>query len=423
MGILFVTFFIFLLLSVPIGVAVILSSLIAILTADVLNISFIARTIITTYDSFPLLAVPLFMLAGEIMGKGGISVKLFNFAHYFLGRYTGGVPMAVVLACLLFGALSGAGAADTAAIGSVMIPAMVRMGYSMVFSATLVAAAGGLAVIMPPSLPMIMYGVSSNASIGALFLGGVIPAFIIASMLCVYCHVYCRIKGYTNEKMNISVEHHSFWEVFRDSFWALLSPVIILGGIYGGIFTPTEASGIIAMYSLFISMCVYKTVKIRELTDILKTSGSMVGPVLIIMGGAVVFTKILLVLRVPQELTEFLLSISRNPIIILIMLNILLLVVGVFMDTLSSILIFTPILLPVVKSIGMDPVHFGVMMVVNLAIGFITPPMAVNLFVVSGITGLSIEKLARGILIPLLVLLLGLMMVTYIPSLTMFLNS
>lgn len=421
MVLLFGLLLLFLALSVPVGISIGMSAITTIGLTGVLDMGVITRSIVTAYDSFPLLAVPLFVLAGEIMCKGQLSEKLFDFGRIFLGRFTGGIPMAVVVACLIFGALSGSGAADTAAIGAIMIPAMVRMGYDKVFCATLVAAAGGLATIMPPSMSMIMLGITTNTSIGSLFKGGILPAFLVAGALMVYCNIYCRIKGFTNDKLALPPIKHPL-AVIKDAFWALLTPIIIMGSIYGGLCTPTEAAGLVVVYSLIISLFVYRSIKLSEIVEVLRAAVMTTGPIMVMLGGATVFSRVLTVMHVPEQIAAGLLSISQNPIIILLLINLLLLIVGIFMETLSSVMILSPILLPVAIQLGMNPIHFGVVMVLNLVIGFITPPMAMNLFVVSSITDLSIEKLSKGIIIPLLIMIACLVIVTAFPAFTMALQ-
>ncbi|MCI8609941.1 MAG: TRAP transporter large permease [Firmicutes bacterium] len=414
MAMLFGLLIVFMILSIPVGVSVGLSSVLTALSTGIMSGGYALRTLVSAYDSFPILAVPLFLLAGEIMSRGGISERLFDLAHLVVGRFTGGVPMAVVACCLMFGALSGAGAADTAAVGAIMIPAMVRMGYPKAFSASIVACAGGLAIVMPPSLSLILYGVGTGESIGSLFKAGILPACIVALFLMIYCYFFCRRRDLTNENVKVNQEK-SPWQIIKSSFLAILMPVIILGGIYGGYFTPTEAAGIATAYGFIVSVFVYKTVKLSECYDILLTSAKQVGPILIILGGATIFGNILILNEVPQQVADMILSITDNKFLFLLFVNVLLLLVGIFMETLSSVMILAPILCPVAVSMGIDPVHFGIIMVVNLAIGLMTPPMAVNLFIVSSISKLSIEELVKEIWKPFLILIAALLVVTYVP--------
>lgn len=413
MATLFLILFVLVACTVPMGTSIGLASIITGLSTGTMTGEYIVRTIITSYDSFNIIAVALFLLAGEIMGRGGISEKLFNLARLAVGRFTGGVPMAVVIACLMFGALAGAGAACTAAVGCIMIPQMIRMGYGRGFSAAIVAAAGGLAIIMPPSLPFILYSVGSGTSIGDQFMAGIVPAVFITLLLMFYCWLHCKRHGLTNENIDLTVPGKPL-EVIKDSFLAMLMPLIILGGIYGGWFTPTEAAAVAVAYGLIISMFVYRTLSLKELYETLLAAAKSSCTILFILGNATIFGRILTLLEIPQQITEMLLAISDNKVVFLILVNILLIIVGVFMETLSSVMILTPILVPAATALGVDPIHFGVIMAVNLAVGFITPPMAINLFIASDIAKIKVEELVKHILPTVAVLLVGLLFITYI---------
>lgn len=414
MSIMFVLLIALMALAVPVGVSVGLSSLITALSTGAMSGSFALRTLVSAYDSFPIIAVPLFLLAGEIMSRGGISERLFDLARLFVGRLTGGIPMAVVVCCLLFGALSGAGAADTAAVGAIMIPAMIRMGYPKGFAAAIVACAGGLAIVMPPSLSLILYGVGTGESVGGLFKAGIFPACIVSVCLMIYCFIFCKKNHLTNDTLALTVQK-SPWTVIKNSILAVTMPVIILGGIYGGYFTPTEAAGVAVFYGLLVSIVFYKTIKIRDLYDIILTSAKQVGPILIILGGATIFSTLLIMGEIPQKVATFILTITDNKIIFLLIVNVMLLLVGIFMETLSSVIILAPILCPVAVALGINPIHFGIIMVVNLAIGLITPPMAVNLFIVSSIAKTSVSDLVKSIWKPFIVMIIALLAVTYLP--------
>jgi C4-dicarboxylate transporter DctM subunit len=402
------------LVSVPVGFSIGISAIIGGITSGAFDFDFVARSMVTAYDSFPVLAVPLFILAGEVMSRGTIAERLFDLVRLFVGRFTGGIPMAVVGACLLFGAMSGSSAADTAALGIIMIPALHKMGYPLVFVCSIIAAAGGLAVIMPPSITMIMYGVTANVSIGQMFISGIIPSIVFAVMLMFYCNIYCRIKGLTADRLQLPEEKPPLI-VLKRSVLAALGPVIILGGIYGGIFTPTEAASVAVVYSLVVGWLIYRVLNFKDVIEIFRSTSELMGPILIILGAAIVFGRALSFMQVPEAIANGILGISENPAIVLLVINLLLLLVGVFMETLSSILILTPILLPIALDIGMHPVHFGLMMIVNLEIGFITPPMAINLIIVSSIAKIPMEKVAKGIVIPFLLYLLGLLVIIYVP--------
>lgn len=416
--VLFVSFAIFLLLSVPIGIALGLSTLVTILYSGSLPLEFLAKELITSVDSFPLMAVPFFILAGEIMGRGGISDRLFRVANSLVGNKTGGFAIATIITCMFFAAISGSGPATVAAIGGIMIPAMVRQGYDKRFATAVVCAAGSLGVIIPPSIPMVIYGVVGSVSIANMFIAGIIPGLLVGFALILYAYFYSKKMGYTGlkEKTSLSNIAKSVW----DAKWALLIPVIILGGIYGGIFTPTEAAVIAVVYGLIAGLLLYGELKIKDLPSVFANSALTTATILIIVGTATAFGRFLTIERIPDQVAQAMLSISESPIVIILLITLLLLIVGCFMDTLAAIIILTPILLPIAVSIGYDPIHFGIIMVLNLAIGFITPPLGVNLFVGSGISGLSIEQLSKAIVPFFFVMLLTLFIVIFIPQISLF---
>ncbi|AIY06662.1 C4-dicarboxylate ABC transporter, permease protein [Planococcus sp. PAMC 21323] len=417
-AVLFGSFALLLILTVPIGIAIGLSTLITIMYTGSLPVEFLAKELITSVDSFPLMAVPFFILAGEIMGKGGISERLFNVANALVGNRTGGFAIATIITCMFFAAISGSGPATVAAIGGIMIPAMVRQGYDIKFATATVAAAGSIGVIIPPSIPMVIYGVTGSVSIGDLFIAGIIPGVLVGLAMIAWAYFYSKRKGYKGleEKTSFKKIGIAFWE----AKWALLIPVIILGGIYGGYFTPTEAAVIAVVYGLFAAMVLYRALKIRDLPKVIIDSALTTATVLIIVGTANAFGRLLTIEQVPVQIADALLSISTNQYVIILLIMLLLLVVGMFMDTLAAIIILTPILLPIAVQIGYDPVHFGILMVVNLAIGFFTPPVGVNLFVASGISGVSIESLSRAVLPFVTSMIITLLFLTFVPAITMF---
>ncbi|GEN54677.1 TRAP transporter large permease [Halobacillus faecis] len=419
--VLFGTFALFLLLSVPIGIALGLSTLATIFYTGAIPVQFLMKELVTSVDSFPLMAVPFFILAGEIMGKGGISERLFNFANALVGNKTGGFAMATIVTCMFFAAISGSGPATVAAIGGIMIPAMVRQGYDKKFATATVAAAGSIGVIIPPSIPMVIYGVVGGASIGDMFIAGIIPGFIVGGALLAWAYIYSRQQGYKGlaEKTSLATIGKTFWE----AKWALVIPVIILGGIYGGIFTPTEAAVIAVVYGMIAGLFLYRELSIKDMPKIFADSALTTATVLIIVGSATAFGRLLTIEQIPTQVANFMLSISENEIILILLITLLLLIVGCFMDTLAAIIILTPILLPIAVNLGYDPIHFGIIMVVNLAIGFITPPLGVNLFVGSGISGLSIEQLSRAIIPYFFAMIFSLLMITFIPELSLWLIS
>lgn len=419
LAVLFGSFALLLILTVPIGIAIGLSTLVTIMYSGSLPVEFLAKELVTAVDSFPLMAVPFFILAGEIMGKGGISERLFNVANALVGNKTGGFAIATIITCMFFAAISGSGPATVAAIGGIMIPAMVRQGYDIKFATAVVASAGSIGVIIPPSIPMVIYGVTGNVSIGDLFIAGIIPGIFVGLSMIVWAYIYSKKKGYKGmgEPTSLKKIGTALW----DAKWALLIPIIILGGIYGGIFTPTEAAVIAVVYGLFASIIIYRELKFKELPKVIIDSALTTATVLIIVGTANAFGRLLTIEQIPGEIAEGLLSISTNSIVIILLITVLLLIVGMFMDTLAAIIILTPILLPVAVQIGYDPVHFGILMVVNLAIGFITPPVGVNLFVASGISGVSIEALSKSVLPFLIAMLFTLLFITFIPQIALIL--
>jgi C4-dicarboxylate transporter DctM subunit len=419
--ILFGGFAILLLLGVPIGIALGIATLVTMLTFDILPMNFLFKELVTSVDSFPIMAVPFFILAGEIMGKGGISERLFKVANVLVGDKTGGFAIATIITCMFFAAISGSGPATVAAIGGIMIPVMVKQGYDKKFATAVVVSAGSIGVIIPPSIPMVIYGVTGSVSIGNLFIAGIFPGILVGIGLIGWTYIYSRRMKYrgTSEKTTLKGIAVAFW----DAKWALLIPVIILGGIYGGYFTPTEAAVIAVVYGLFAGMVVYKQLKIKDLPGVLSSAALTTATVLIIVGTATAFGRLLTIEQIPSQVASAMMSVSNNTYVIMLLITLLLLVIGCFMDTLAAIIILTPILLPVAYTLGIDPVHFGIIMVVNLAIGFITPPLGVNLFVGSGISGLSIEALSKAVIPFFIAMLFTLMMITYIPQISLFLLS
>lgn len=415
--VLFGSFAILILLTVPIGIALGMASLVTIIYSGALPTEFLFKELITSVDSFPLMAVPFFILAGEVMGQGGISERLFSVANSLVGNKTGGFAIATIITCMFFAAISGSGPATVAAIGSIMIPSMVKQGYDKKFSTAVVAAAGSIGVIIPPSIPMVIYGVSGSASIGDLFIGGILPGILVGLALATWAYIYSKAKGFkgSDEPTSIKKILKSIW----DAKWALLVPVIILGGIYGGFFTPTEAAVIAVVYGLIAGWGIYRELKIKDLPKVLIDSSLMTATILIIVGTATAFGRLLTIEQVPNKIADGLMSFSENPIIIMMLITVLLLIIGCFMDTLAAIIIMTPILLPIAVEIGYDPIHFGIIMVTNLAIGFITPPLGVNLFVATGISGLSIESLSKAIILPFLAMLIALLIIIFIPALSL----
>jgi C4-dicarboxylate transporter DctM subunit len=414
-------FFCLLLFTIPVAIGLGYAALVpAWLGAPGINPGIVIRAIITALDSFPLLAVPLFMLAGDLMTQGGLAKRLFSVADAVLGRFNGGLAIATVAACMLFGAISGSSPATVAAIGSMTIPLLVKNGYELRFSAALITAAGTLGVIVPPSIPMIIYGMAAGVSVSELFIAGVFPACVIGFLLMSYAYWY----GTKNKsRITTTAGTVSVPKALLESFWALLAPVIVLGGIYSGVFTPTEAAAIAVAYSVIVSVHVFRELTYRQILMVIAGTALTIAPILIIAGTGAAFGRVLTLLKVPTIIGNLINGAVSDQVILLLAVNAFLLIVGMVMETLAAIIVLTPILLPTAVAYGVDPIHFGLIMVVNLAIGFVTPPVGTNLFIASGLTNLSVVQICKGLVVPLIMLLIGLMIITYVPELSLYLPS
>lgn len=419
--VLFGTLVIALILNMPVGIAIGLSSLCAVLADGRLSSLYIVQQLVTSADSFPLMAIPLFILAGELMGAGGVSKRLLNVCNVFLGRFTGGLATVTVVLCMFFAAVSGSGPATVAAIGSMVIPTMLQKGYSKSFTLALIATAGSIGVIIPPSIPMVVYGVSTSTSISSLFMAGFLPGLLIGSSLILMSYIYCRRHGWKGDDRRYTFREKM--EALWDAKWALINPIIILGGIYAGVFTPTEAAAVAAVYAFICGVFIYRELDFKQLFGTLGSACSTTGTTMVIIGCATAFTRILTIEKIPDTITTGILNFSDNMIVILLLINLLLLVVGCFMDTTPAMMVLSPILLPIAMQFGVDPIHFGLIMVVNLAIGFITPPLGINLFVAARVGGSSLEIVCSGIIKFILVMILDLLLITFIPGISMILPN
>lgn len=411
----------FLVLSVPVGIALGLAVVSTIVYDGGLELSYLAQGMTTSLDSFPLLAVPFFILAGELMGKGGISKRLLRAAGLFFGKFTGGLALVAIVACMFFAAISGSAPATVAAIGGIIVPEMLGKGYSRKFSAGLIATAGTIGVVIPPSIPMVIYGVATGASISSMFIAGFFPGFLIGGILMVLAYYISKKNGYVGSAQTYTKEERK--AIMREARWSLLVPIIVLGGIYGGIFTPTEAAAVAVIYGFVIGMFVYKDLTWRDLPNLLCNAALITATSMIVMGTATTFGRILTIEQIPVRLAEGILAYSSNPIVVIGLINILLLFVGCFMDTLAAIIILAPILWPVAQAVGFNIYHFGMIMVVNLAVGFITPPLGVNLFVTCGIAKMTLEDVVKAIVPWLVAMLLALVVLTAFPSISLWLPS
>lgn len=420
----FMIFVVCLVIAIPVSIALGIVSILpgAFDPSFTASGQFVIRSMLGGIDSFPLLAVPMFVLSGILMARGGISRKLFDVFAYFLGKRTAGMPCAVIVTCLFYGAISGSAPATVAAVGSMTIPVLCQLGYDRDFSTAIVAVAGGLGVIIPPSIPFIMFGMASGESVSDLFISGIVPGIIISVLLMVYAFYYCKKHGEDKEKIasEVNVLHEKgLVAVCKESFWAVLNPVIILGCIYTGVASPTEAAVISVFYALFISLFVYKSIRGRDLWPILVESVRTYAPILFILAASTAFSRVLTLMQVPQIVSAWILTHFTNKILLLLVINLFLLLVGMVMDTTPAILILTPILLPIVTAAGMNPIHFGVMMVVNLAIGFVTPPIGVNLFVASSLTDIPVMHIAAKAMPMIVYFLVALLLITFIPGISL----
>ena len=425
-GVIFLIFFICLMIAIPISISLgIVSILPGILDSSfTVSAKYIVRSMFGGLDSFPLLAVPMFIFSGILMARGGISKRLFNVFSYFLGKFTAGIPCAVIVTCLFYGAISGSAPATVAAVGSMTIPFLCELGYDKKFATAIVAVAGGLGVIIPPSIPFIMYGTTTGESVCDLFMAGIIPGVIIAALLMIYSIVYCNKYGEDREKINKvtgELRKNGLFKLLKESFFALLSPIIILGCIYSGVASPTEAAVISVFYAVILSVFIYKSIEIKDIFDVCVETIRTFAPILFILATSVAFSRVLTLMQVPQIVSEWILTNFSNKITILLVINLVLLAVGMVMDTTPAILILTPILLPIVTAIGVNPIQFGVIMIVNLAIGFITPPIGINLFVASSLTDVPVMDIAKKSIPMIICFLIALLLFTFIPSISLML--
>ena len=386
----------------------------------------VVRAMFSGMNSFTLLAVPLFMVSGMIMAEGGLSKRLFDFFAYFIGNKRAGFPCAVVVTCMFYAAISGSSPATVSAVGAMTIPFLVDLGYDMVFATAIVTVAGGLGVIIPPSISYIVYAAAASASPSALFIAGIIPGVLIGVALMAYCWIYCKRKGEDREKLEANykaIRAKGFWPLLKESFWALLTPVIILGCVYSGICSPTEAAVISVIYGLFVCIVIYKTIKIKDIGKVFIAGAKTYVNILFVIAAATAFARAMTLLRYPQTISKAVLAITNNKYIILLLMNLIMLVCGMIIDNIPNIMILTPILLPIAKAVGIDPTHFGIVMTVNLAVGMVTPPMGINLFVASGMTKIPMLKLAKACIPFLIAFLVCLLLITFIEPLSLFLPS
>ena len=407
-------------LSISIAVSIGGAGMLGIALFDPERLVLAPKEMFTAIDKFPLAAIPFFILAGNLMETGGISRRLVDFAKSLVGGVQGGLPMTCVLTCMIFAAVSGSSVATTFAIGAVLIPALIKHGYPTPYAAALQATSAELGVIIPPSIPMILYGVSAEVSIGELFIAGFGPGLLIGGALMLFVHLYCRYKGWGK---NDGDGRLGVGKASLNAAWALLMPVIILGGIYGGIFTPTEASVVAVFYALIVGMLIHRELSFKDVLPVLRKSVISSAVIIFIIANAGLFAFIITRAGVPEAIGEWLSEVLQSPLWFLLGVNAALFVIGMFIETSAAIIVLAPILVPVAIHFGVDPVHFGTIMVVNLALGMITPPFGVNLFAACTVAKISLDQIVKHLLPFVLVIIGCLMLITYIPSISLALRD
>jgi tripartite ATP-independent transporter DctM subunit len=418
-AVLFGSFLLLIILTVPIGYAIGIATLIALVLFSDVPLVMISQNCVAGVDSFPLMAIPFFILAGNIMSTGGIAKRLLDFCNVCFGAITGGLAMVTTLACMFFAALSGSAVATTSAIGTFMIPAMKEKNYDEGFSAALSAAAGTIGIVIPPSIPLVLYGVVVGVSITDLFIAGLIPGILMGITLLVVCYFISKKNGYTGTGHRPTLKE--IWTSFKSAIWALLAPGIILGGIYKGIFTPTEAAVVAVLYSIIISILVYRELTWQGFYKAMYDTMMINGLTTFMVGVSMAFASYLAMEQIPTIITNALINLTDNGFVLFLIVSLFLLIVGSLIDPIPAIIILSPILLPVMTKFGMSPVTFGVVIVANLAIGYITPPYGVNLFVAMAIANISMERMMKYIIFLFLALLVALLITVYFSPVTMFL--
>ncbi|HNK52917.1 MAG: TRAP transporter large permease [Rubrivivax sp.] len=406
-------------LSVSVAVSIGLAAIVGI-QASQAHMLISAKEMFNAINKFPLAAIPFFILAGNLMETGGISRRLVEFAKSLVGGVQGGLPMTCVLTCMIFAAVSGSSVATTFAIGAILIPALIKHGYPTTWAAALQATSAELGVIIPPSIPMILFGVSAEVSIGELFIAGFGPGLLISGALMLFVWLYCKWQGWGR---NDGDGRLGVVAATRQAAWALLMPVIILGGIYGGIFTPTEASAVAVLYALVVGMLIYREIGVKDLYVTLRKSVVSSAVIMFIIANAGLFAFLITRAGVPEAIGHWLEQVLQNPALFLLGVNAALFVIGMFIETSAAIIVLAPILVPVAQRFGIDPVHFGLVMVVNLALGMITPPFGVNLFAACTVARISLDKIIRHLVPFVGVVLACLMVITYVPTLSLALRD
>ena len=414
---LFVVFFVYLVLGMPLAICLGLSVITTFWYHEALPLMAVAQKLYNGLDHFALMAIPFFILASNIMSSGGVSKRLIDVCNAFVGHYKGGLAVASIVSCMFFAAISGSSPSTVVAIGTIMIPAMIASGYGDRYTVGLLGSAGSLGILIPPSIPMIVYGVATEQSVGKLFMAGVGPGIFLGCLFIITAVIYAKVKGF---KGGTVVPWKDRLVLLWKALPGLFMPFLILGGIYGGIFTPTEAAAVAVFFALFVGLFVYKDLKIRDIPKVFVRSAVMSAMILFIITNAMLFAFILTTEGIPSAIAAFIIKHAVTPWVFLLFVNILLYFVGDFMEPSAAILILAPLFLPIVLKLNIDPIHFGIIMTVNMEIGMITPPVGLNLFVASGISGLSLWDVFKGAAPFMIVMLTALLIITYIPTISLW---
>jgi C4-dicarboxylate transporter DctM subunit len=417
---LFATLFVFLFMGMPIAISLGLSSVLTILLFSTDSLASLSLKFFQTMENFTLLAIPFFILSGAFLTTGGVAKRLIVFATALVGHIRGGLAMGAVLSCMLFAAISGSSPATVVAIGTIVIGGMVRAGYSKEFAAGVICNAGTLGILIPPSIPMVVYAAATETSVGRLFMAGFLPGLVLGIMLMIAIYIAARILDLPRQP-RVSVSE--FIRAAREAIWGLLLIVVILGGIYGGIFTPTEAAAVAAVYAFIVAVWIYRDMGLKDVPKVLVDAGKTSVMLMFIIANAMLFAHVLTTERIPQEISEAIIAARMEPWLFLLVVNLILLVAGDFMEPSAIILILAPIFYPIAMQLGIDPIHFGIIIVVNMEIGMVTPPVGLNLFVTSAITGMPFWNVFKAAVPWMFVLLLFLVIITYVPWLSLVLPN
>ncbi len=421
--IIFGVLFLLLLTGTPISIALGMTVLVFLATASSLSletISIISQKLFTGLDNFSIMAIPFFVLSGTFLSSGGVARRIVHFATTLVGWMHGGLAMAAVLSCAFFAAISGSSPATVVAIGTIMLPAMIQQGYTKKFSVGVISTSGGLGILIPPSIVMVIYGVSTSESIGRLFIAGLVPGVLMALALLAVTYFVARHKKFpTMPRASL----HEVWKAFRESAWGLFLVVLVIGGIYGGLFTPTEAAAVSAVYAFIVAVFVYKEMPLKAVPKVLLQAANMSAMLLYIITNAILFSFLLTSENIPQHLAQWIIEQGLSPWMFLLFVNILLFFAGDFMEPTSIILILAPLFLPVAKSLGIDPIHLGIIMTINMELGMITPPVGLNLYVASGLAKMGLTDVTKAAAPWMFVVTAVLLLVTYVPQISLWLPN